>query len=82
MKVNNGKRISATMWTRLYRLAMERGYLDTFLGDYIARPFLAVLSWCDRSERRWTDFLSGTKPDKPQTHYTAVRAVTLADDAP
>ena len=82
VKVNNGKRISATMWTRLYRLAMERGYLDTFLGDYIARPFLAVLSWCDRSERRWTDFLSGTKPDKPQTHYTAVRAVTLADDAP
>ncbi|MCI0681647.1 MAG: serine/threonine-protein phosphatase [Gemmataceae bacterium] len=42
-----------------YRLALERGYLDAVLGDYIARPFLRVFEWCDSLERRWTDFLSG-----------------------
>jgi NAD(P)H-quinone oxidoreductase subunit 5 len=41
-----------------YRFAFERGYLDTLLVDYIARPFLQVFQWCDALERRWTDFLS------------------------
>jgi NAD(P)H-quinone oxidoreductase subunit 5 len=42
-----------------YRLSLERGYLDGWLSDYIARPFLAVFRWCDAMERKWTDFLSG-----------------------
>jgi len=42
----------------LYRLALERGYLDALLTDYVARPFLAVFQACDALERRWTDFLS------------------------
>ena len=45
--------------TWLYRLAMERGYLDVLLSDYIDGPLLSVLLACDRWERRWTDFLSG-----------------------
>lgn len=45
--------------TWLYRWALERGYLDSWLNDYVARPFLAILYACDRWERRWTDFLSG-----------------------
>jgi NAD(P)H-quinone oxidoreductase subunit 5 len=43
----------------LYRLALERGYLDAFLNDYVARPFLLTMRWCDGMERRWTDFLAG-----------------------
>jgi NADH-quinone oxidoreductase subunit L len=43
----------------LYRLAIERGYLDAFLTDYLVRPFLGILRACDAAERRWTDFLSG-----------------------
>jgi NAD(P)H-quinone oxidoreductase subunit 5 len=43
----------------LYRLALERGYLDALLADYVVGPFLRVLRWCDGMERRWTDFLSG-----------------------
>jgi NAD(P)H-quinone oxidoreductase subunit 5 len=55
-------------WTRLlpvgvrtwfYRLALERGYFDACLNDYVARPTLAVFRWCDGMERRWTDYLSG-----------------------
>jgi NAD(P)H-quinone oxidoreductase subunit 5 len=43
----------------LYRFAMERGYLDTLLADFIAGPFLRLLRGCDRLERRWTNFLGG-----------------------
>lgn len=43
----------------LYRLALERGYLDAWLIDYAARPVLLLFRWFDAVERRWTDFLSG-----------------------
>jgi NAD(P)H-quinone oxidoreductase subunit 5 len=43
----------------IYRLALERGYLDTFLSDYIARPFVRAFRACDRLERRWEALLSG-----------------------
>ncbi|MEX0701762.1 MAG: proton-conducting transporter membrane subunit [Planctomycetales bacterium] len=45
--------------TRLYRLALERGYLDSFLNEYVVRPFVLVFGWCDRLERCWTDWLAG-----------------------
>jgi NAD(P)H-quinone oxidoreductase subunit 5 len=43
----------------LYRFALERGYLDALLKDYVAVPFVRVFRWFDALERRWTDFLSG-----------------------
>ncbi|MFO0872101.1 MAG: proton-conducting transporter membrane subunit, partial [Pirellulales bacterium] len=43
----------------LYRLALERGYLDACLTDYLVYPLLRVFRWCDAAERSWTDFLSG-----------------------
>ena len=43
----------------LYRLALERGYLDAALRDYVVAPFTGALRWCDAAERRWTDWLSG-----------------------
>jgi NADH-quinone oxidoreductase subunit L len=58
----------ATFWERAmpmharawwYRFAFERGYLDAFLSDYVARPFLKVFRACDGWERRWTDHLAG-----------------------
>ncbi len=42
-----------------YRFAMERGHLDKLIDLYILRPFRIIFQWCDRSERRWTDWLSG-----------------------
>ncbi len=43
----------------LYRLALERGYLDAAIDEFIVRPFVRVFQWCDTMERRWTDLLSG-----------------------
>src|SRR5207302_5674969 len=48
----------------LYRLGLERGYLDAFLSDYIVAPFVRVFRWCDRLERRWTSLLSGRAPEE------------------
>ncbi len=44
---------------RLYLFATNRGYLDAFLNDWVARPFLAVFQTCDALERRWTTLLAG-----------------------
>ncbi len=43
----------------LYRFALERGYLDSFLVAYFVAPFVRAFRWCDALERRWTDFLAG-----------------------
>lgn len=43
----------------LYRLAMERGYLDSALREYAVAPYVRAFRWCDAMERRWTDFLTG-----------------------
>jgi NAD(P)H-quinone oxidoreductase subunit 5 len=56
----------------LYRFALERGYLDTLLKDYVVAPLLRLLRRCDRLEKRWTDFLAGrtsgeTAAEKPST---------------
>ena len=44
---------------RVYRLALERGYLDALLRHYVVAPFAKLFGWCDAAERRWTDWLSG-----------------------
>jgi len=46
----------------LYRLALERGYLDAWLADYVVAPFVRGFRWCDRMERKWTDLLAGRAP--------------------
>lgn len=45
----------------LYRFALERGYLDGFLNEYVVRPFVSVFRWCDWQERRWTRFAGGSE---------------------
>ncbi len=45
----------------IYRFALERGYLDAWLTDYLAAPFVWLLRRCDALERRWTDFLAGNR---------------------
>lgn len=59
---------SPTVWSRLlparvrvwvYQIAMERGFLDAVMKDYIVLPFMSVFRWFDGMERRWTDLLSG-----------------------
>jgi NAD(P)H-quinone oxidoreductase subunit 5 len=45
----------------IYRLSIERGYLDALIDEFMVRPFVLVFRICDGLERRWTDFLSGTE---------------------
>jgi NAD(P)H-quinone oxidoreductase subunit 5 len=45
----------------VYRLALDRGYLDSLLIDYVVRPFIRIFQWCDAMERKWTDYLSHGK---------------------
>jgi NAD(P)H-quinone oxidoreductase subunit 5 len=43
----------------LYRFALERGYLDALLAQYVVAPFVRLFGTCDALERRWTAFVSG-----------------------
>jgi NAD(P)H-quinone oxidoreductase subunit 5 len=63
----------------LYRLALERGYLDGFLSDYIVWPFVRAFRWFDAVERRWTDFLSGgasRESDQVPPHTVTIEELT------
>lgn len=44
---------------RLYRFALERAYLDSWLRAGVVDPFVRFFRWCDRRERGWTDWLAG-----------------------
>jgi NAD(P)H-quinone oxidoreductase subunit 5 len=65
-----------TVWARsahrvrdwVYRLALERGYLDALLRDYVALPFVRVFHWFDALERQWTDFLAGGRSRESDDH--------------
>ena len=59
----------------VYRLAIERGYLDAMLLDYVVHPYVSALRWCDTQERRWTDFLSGgtsREATEPKTQFETI----------
>lgn len=43
----------------LYRFALERGYLDVLLTEYVAGPFVRLFRGCDALERRWLNVLAG-----------------------
>ena len=70
----------ASVWDRLipaglkvwlYQVAVERGFLDTYLTDFLVVPFLWFFRWCDSMERSWTSLLSGeTSPEPEQTETT------------
>lgn len=59
----------------LYRFALERGYLDSILSNYVVYPFTRVFGWFDAVERRWTDFLSGgasRESDQVMPHFGTI----------
>lgn len=61
--------------TNLYHIAMERGFLDAMLNEYIVRPFVIVFRWCDGMERRWTDLLSGGASHESEEVKTQVESL-------
>ncbi|MGE3821935.1 MAG: proton-conducting transporter membrane subunit [Isosphaeraceae bacterium] len=72
------ERLSAGPKAWLYRFALERGYLDAILREYVAGPITRTLLWCDAAERRWTDFLSGgesRESDRVLPHFETIDEV-------
>jgi NAD(P)H-quinone oxidoreductase subunit 5 len=55
------RRFSDTARLWMYRLALQRGYLDACLSDYLVAPVLRFFRGCDAIEQRWTNFLSGRR---------------------
>ena len=66
-----------TTW--LYRFALERGYLDALLRDFVVGPFLRGFQWCDSLERRWTDYLAAgvsRESDQVKPHFGTIEELT------
>lgn len=59
-------------WSRiwLYRLALEKGYLDSWLDTLFVKPFLNLLRGCDYLERRWAGLFEGAM-DQPVARPTS-----------
>ena len=65
---------------KVYRAALERAYLDSFLDEYIVVPFTALFARFDRWERRWTDWLAGRSSrvsDRVDSHSEVVEELKL-----
>lgn len=60
----------------LYRLALERGYLDAWLDEFILAPLVHLFRWFSTCERRWLAFLNGPEGAK------VVEATTEAEVRP
>jgi NAD(P)H-quinone oxidoreductase subunit 5 len=52
--------LGASTQRRLYRGAMERGYMDAMLDECIVNPFVRLFSTFNRWERTWTHWLAGS----------------------
>jgi NAD(P)H-quinone oxidoreductase subunit 5 len=63
-----------------YRFALERGYFDSLLDEFVVDPFRRVFQWCDAMERRWTDLLSrgqSRASDDVELHSEIVQELRL-----
>ena len=78
---------SASVWDRLvpprlkvwlYQVAVERGFLDTYLTDFLVAPMLWILRLCDSMERRWTSLLAGESSSE-STETVDITPGTLDD---
>ncbi len=58
----------------LYRFSIERGYLDAFLSDTLAEPFLKLFRRLTIWETRWIAWLNGAQgPGSPAAPIEVVR---------
>ena len=59
--------IAPRLRTWLYRFALERGYVEPLLAEYVAKPFVNLFRWFDRFELRVIESLSadGTDRERP-----------------
>lgn len=58
----------------LYRLSLERGYLDAWLDEFVVAPFVRLFSWFDALEHRWMALLNGPPPARAPIEEPALPA--------
>ncbi len=54
----------------MYRLALERGYLDSWITICLVTPFVSLFRRCDAVERAWTNWLVGVRTQTPEKKPT------------
>ncbi len=59
------QRLPLRMQNWLYRFSLERGYLDTMLERFIARPFVGLFRWFDKLERSLATLIEGGPKPSP-----------------
>jgi NAD(P)H-quinone oxidoreductase subunit 5 len=69
--------VGARSW--VYRWAMERGYLDALLNEFMVRPFLNAFRWCDRLERQWSAWVDGGAVSAPIADHGSATSATLEE---
>ena len=47
----------------LYRHALERGYFDGILVDWVAGSFVRFVRWVDGLDERWVTWIAGTSSE-------------------
>jgi NAD(P)H-quinone oxidoreductase subunit 5 len=75
------KYTSAGFQRWLFRFALERGYLDALLTNYIATPFLKFFRRLDRFERRITAAIAGQTPGEEIAEIKGVFTAENAENA-
>ncbi len=60
-----------------YRLALDRGFFDVILADWVARPFLRLFRRLDTWERRWFQLLDGD--EHPSSETDDISSVSLEE---
>lgn len=51
--------VPAHLQARLYRHALEGGYLDAFVRKFLLTPFVRTFRWFDAAERHFTSWVEG-----------------------
>jgi NAD(P)H-quinone oxidoreductase subunit 5 len=58
-----------------YRLALERGYLDGWLSDWLVVPCLRYFEWWDALDRRWNHYLAGGSSRRSDRTKTSLEEI-------
>jgi NAD(P)H-quinone oxidoreductase subunit 5 len=58
----------------VYLFALERGYLDSILAEFVVAPFVKLFRWCNGIEQRWSDFLAGRRSPVAPAKSTKARS--------
>ena len=74
------KIISDSVRNWFYRFALERGFLDALMDEYIVRPFQGLFQWCNRMEEKWVVFLSRPKTCTQETAVVTDESIFNDED--